>query len=94
MDKRHQFIDSVAFVLKRIKKEDSLEFKKHQIHQVMKQDLKMRFRKVKPIAITANSPRNLILRQQFALQFLKIDLQKKVVINLDETWLAMTDFRR
>ena len=34
------------------------------------------------------------MRQQFALEFFKIDLSKKVVINIDETWLGMSDFRR
>ena len=54
----------------------------------------MRYKKVNGIAWTANSHRNLILRQQFALEFLKIDLEKKVVINVDETWIGMSDFRR
>ena len=43
----------------------------------------------------ANSRRNLILRQQFALSLLN-NLRGKytTVINVDETWLGMTDFRR
>ena len=28
------------------------------------------------------------------MAFLKIDLTKKVVMNVDETWLGMSDFRR
>jgi DNA-binding LytR/AlgR family response regulator len=44
----------------------------------------MRYKKVKPTAWMANSPRNLVLRQQFALAFLDIDLSKKIVINIDE----------
>ena len=43
----------------------------------------------------ANSARNLVLRQQFALAMLD-NLRGKytTVINVDETWLGMTDFRR
>ena len=37
----------------------------------MKQDLNMSYNCVVPIAWTGNSERNLILRQQFALAFLK-----------------------
>ena len=59
----------------------------------MKKDLKMRFRKIKPISLTANSIQNLILRQRFAMAFLKIDLSKKVILNVDETWVGMSDFR-
>ena len=54
----------------------------------------MRYRKVNPLTINTNSERNLILRQQFALAFLKLDLSKKTIINIDETWLGMADFRR
>ena len=39
-------------------------------------------------------PKNLILRQQFAKAFMELDLKKKVIINVDETWLGMSDFRR
>ncbi len=41
-----------------------------------------------------NSVKSKILRQKFALAFMDIDLDKKVVLNLDETWLGMSDFRR
>ena len=60
----------------------------------MKKDLKMKFKKIIPLALTANSHRNMILRQRFALAFLEIDLKTKVVWNIDETWAGMSDFRR
>ena len=34
------------------------------------------------------------MRQQFAQAFLKLDLKEKRIINIDETWLGMSDFRR
>ena len=36
----------------------------------------------------------MILRQHFGMAFLKIDLNKKTIINIDETWIGMSDFRR
>ena len=55
----------------------------------------MQFKKIKPIAWKANSPRNLILRQQFALSLLTALRGKyTTVINIDETWLGMTNFIR
>jgi hypothetical protein len=35
-----------------------------------------------------------VLRQQFALRFIDLIAQNKVVLNIDETWLGMSDFRR
>ena len=54
----------------------------------------MRYKLVKPISWFENSAKSKILRQQFALAFLDIDLEKKVVVNIDQTWLGISDFRR
>ena len=54
----------------------------------------MKYKRVSHTSWQGNSPRNLILRQQFALNFLKLDLNKKTIINCDESWIGMTDFRR
>ena len=43
------FIDSVASVKERIKENNNIEYKDHLIHDVMKKDLGMRFRKVNGI---------------------------------------------
>ena len=52
----------------------------------MKQEQGMNYKKVKPVSWMANSRRNLILRQQFALSLLN-NLRGKytTVINVDET---------
>ena len=62
--------------------------------QLMVQDFGMRYKKVKEISYTSNDDKNLILRQQFAKTFINLDLNKKVIINIDESWINMTDFRR
>ena len=87
------FLDSVTSVKKKIKDSYGITAGATQIHNVMRNELKMRYRKVKPLSMQANSEQNLILRQRFALEFLKLDLGKKTIINIDETWLGMSDFR-
>ena len=88
------FIDSVEMVQKLLKARLALDVKTSKIYHIMRRELRMRYRKVNPLTINTNSERNLILRQQFALAFLKLDLSKKTIINIDETWLGMSDFRR
>ena len=66
----------------------------HLVRQVLRKDLKMSFRKVKALSWTENSAKSKILRQQFALSFLDIDYEKKVIMHVDQTWLGMSDFRR
>ena len=61
---------------------------------VMRNNLNMRYRKIIPISMTANSPRNLVLRQQFAIKFIEILNSGKRVINVDESLLGQSDFRK
>ena len=60
----------------------------------MHRGLAARYRKIQKVSFQGNSNRNLLMRQQFAHAFLEIYLNKKTVINGDETWLGMSDFRR
>ena len=60
----------------------------------MKKELDMRYKKVKPVSLHANSAKNLVLRQQFALKYIELLQAGKIFINVDETWLGMSDFRR
>ena len=88
------FIDSVEMVQRHLETAHAVKATTSKIYEIMRKELRMRFRKVNHLTIKTNSERNLILRQQFALAFLKIDLNKKTIINIDETWLGMCDFRR
>lgn len=45
------FIDSVESVKERIKETNNQDYKGHLIQDVMKKDLKMRFRKVKGVSL-------------------------------------------
>ena len=54
----------------------------------------MRYRKVLPLSVHANTAKNLVCRQQFALKFIELLQRGKTILNVDETWLGMSDFRR
>ena len=60
----------------------------------MKNDLGMKFRKIKAISPSENKVANLILRQQFALRFIKEAPKRSRLICIDESFLGMEDFRR
>ena len=64
------------------------------MRSVMKLELGLRWRKVRQISLWENSLKNLVLRQQFAVLFIELSLKKQRIINIDETWLGMEDFRR
>ena len=87
-------MSSVSYIREKVKEEFGLEMKQYKLMHLLHHHLGMQYKKVKPISWKANDPKNLILRQQFAKKFLDLDLKKKVIINLDETWIGATDFRR
>ena len=60
----------------------------------MKEDLDLKYKKIVPISFQGNSDKNKILRQQFAQTFLDVDISKKTIINIDESWIGKSDFRR
>ena len=60
----------------------------------MKLDLAMRYKKIVPTAIHTNSDKNLVFRQQFALELIKQLAAGKRVMNIDESQLVGMDYRR
>ena len=54
----------------------------------------MSYTKAKDQAVNINSARSVLLRQAWARRFLQPDLNNKIFLNFDETWLPQTDFRR
>jgi hypothetical protein len=87
------FIGSTQVVIDAVKNRADLDvtvaYVREQLHE---QGLK--YKKVKHISWQGNSEKSLVLRQKWAQAFLNIDLKAKNVINIDVTWLGMTDFRR
>ena len=47
-------------------------------------DMGLSYKKVVHIPLGANSERSMVLRQQWAVTFLKQNPEKKVILNLDE----------
>ena len=72
MNHQDTFIDSAATVQKVLLEEHQMESKQRLIRSVMRQDLDMRYRKVLPVSIHANSQKNLVCRQQFALKYIEL----------------------
>ena len=54
----------------------------------------MSYQKIVKVAIHANSVKNLFLRQRFAVKMLSLTQKKTIFLNIDETWLDMSDFRK
>ena len=60
----------------------------------MRGDMGMRYKRVASISIHGNSQKNLVLRQQFAVNLIQVLNSGKRVLNVDQTWLGMSDFRK
>ena len=91
-DKQH--IKCVKDFKKKLLEEFEIEIKPWTLKKILKEELELRYKRIAGTSWQGNSNKNLILRQQFALEFLSIDLTKKTIINVDESWIGMTDFNR
>lgn len=78
-------VDSAAAVQKGLKVGYDIEAKLKTVQSVMKDELGMRYRKIVSVSSTGNNPKNLVLRQQFALRLIDVLAAGKTVINVDET---------
>jgi len=87
-------IDSVKKLTEQINSENDTNFKPQLVSKVMRTDLGMRFKKIRQVSLHENSVRNLVLRQRWAVKFLELVPRRHRVINIDETWIGMEDFRR
>jgi hypothetical protein len=89
-----RIIDSAKAVSESISTDDRKPVTDTIVRSVMKTDLDMKYNKIKTVSLHSNSEKNLVLRQRWALEFLNQAKRKKVFINIDETWLGMSDLRR
>ena len=64
------------------------------VRDVLKKDFDMSYAKAKDQAVNINSNRNVLLRQAWARRFLQPDLNNKIFLNVDESWIGQSDFRR
>jgi len=87
------FIGSCAQVTSLVNSESDLKVKNYETLSVMKA-MGMRFKKIQHVPLKANSDRNLIIRQHWAITTIEKDHKSRVFLNIDETWLGICDFRR
>ena len=76
------------------KEKFEVEIPLHTIREALRKGLGMRFKKIKRIPFTGNQDRSLILRQQFALNMIKLLRAGMRIINVDETELTNSDYNR
>jgi len=94
MYQKEEYFSSVKHIQQKLQDDYGIAMKTHKLMHLLHHHLGMRYKRVHSVSWTANQPKNLILRQQFANALLKLDWHSKTIINIDETWLGMSDFRR
>lgn len=87
-------ISSVRMVREHLKESLDMDVKDWVVKDIMRKELDLRYKQIKEISWQGNSDKNKILRQIFSENLLEVDFDRKTVLNVDETWLGTTDFRR
>ena len=87
------FIENVQQVIDEVQSRYLLKVAAPYVREQFKL-MNIKWKRVKHIAVQGNSERSLVLRQRWAVSFLEMSWKHKNVINIDETWLGMSDFRR
>ena len=80
---KSELIRSIPSLAKHLKEKHNIEKKPWELASILKDDLGMRYRKIKPLSMNTNSERNLVLRQQFALELIRLLTAGKRIINVD-----------
>ena len=94
LNNKGSVISSTRSLQSKLKEEKDMELKRNYLAQILKENVGMRYKKIKPITVNTNSEKNLVLRQQFAQNLIKLLQSGKRVLNVDQTWIGATDFRR
>ena len=87
-------IDSAGQVTEKLNRKLPNLYKRHQVRRIMKEDMGMRYRRIQVVSLHTNSEKNRILRQRFAIELVNLLNQGKRIINVDESWFNMSDYRR
>ena len=88
MNDRDHFIDSTHSIVSGIRDRLGVIATDTEVRGVLRQ-MGMKYKKVVHIPLKANSERNLVLRQQWALKYFSMLGHQKVVLAIDETWVRV-----
>ena len=64
------------------------------VMHVLKKNFKLSFRSIKRVSSCGDSDSNKVLRSLFAQKMLQLYAQSTHVVNIDESWIPCSDFRR
>ena len=92
--KTGQPLVSATSIVTNLKEDANKDFTARKVQEVLKREMQMSYVKIKDQAVNINSTKNILLRQEWARQFLAPSLENKHWLNIDESWLNMMDFRR
>ena len=84
---------SVASITAEISQKQGLQFQPHMVHSVMKEELQMRYRKIKKSAYLGNNTRSQLSRLLFARKMFDLLDQDVRLVNIDESWIPAKDSR-
>ena len=79
---------TLAKLRKKLSEESELNYSMTKLRMIMKYELGLRFKKIKPLVAQTNRLRCLLCRQQYAMTMLEVLASGKRVLNVDESWLS------
>ena len=81
-------------VTKWVNFQNDINLKDRFVCEIFKKEMDLKYSKIKKLAPGSNSEKNLVLRQQYALQMLKILDENAIIYNADESWLSNFNLSR
>ena len=87
-------IENSRQIMESVKEDDQLDVSESLVRDVLKHHLGMKYKKIKRVMYTANREKNLVLRFEYSKVMIKCLQDQMRVINVDETWIGESDFRR
>ena len=94
LDKTPEGILRAEDVIMEVKEAHQLVTNSLLVRETMKEDLNLAYRPLKRISFRGNSARSLILRKMFAETLIGLLGKGKRIINVDETWINLKNYRR
>ena len=85
---------SVRSIIQQIKSCTGISVSIKNVIKIMKERYRLGYRKIKRVSLAGNSEQNRVLRSLYAQKMLEIYSSNKHVVNIDESWIAESDYRR